>query len=468
MMSERGHVHFIGIGGTGLSAIARILHERGYIVTGSDRAHSVMVQELIDQGIPVTIGHRAENIRGAKLIIRSSAIPDTNIEVETAKQEGIPVWKRLDFLKELTSNFKTIAIAGTHGKTTTTAMCAWVFTRMGYDPTYIIGGTSLDLKTNAHAGKGEYFVIEADEYDGMFLGLNPYAAIITNVEHDHPDCYPTPASFEEVFVRFANQVEASGVLIGCVEDQGVRNVFQQTNSAATKIYYGVSGKINDHPFDYKAKISGINENGAFDFLAYYRDELIAQVKLNVPGEHNVQNALAVVALSHWMGMPIEEVTKALSEFHGTGRRFEEHGRIGDMVLIDDYAHHPSEIRATIAAAKTRFPKQFIWVVWQPHTYSRTMTLWNQFREAFASADGLIVLDVFAARENQPQSFSMEKLVKEIPHLNKYYFPSIKEAYLFLIGHLKGNEIVLVLSAGDANSLNEMLFESLNHRSDGVS
>ncbi|MGB9585959.1 MAG: UDP-N-acetylmuramate--L-alanine ligase, partial [Anaerolineales bacterium] len=291
MMSERGHVHFIGIGGTGLSAIARILHERGYIVSGSDRAHSALVQELLDLGIAVTIGHRAENIRGANLVIRSSAIPDTNIEVAAAKQQGIPVWKRFDFLNELTANLKTIAIAGTHGKTTTTAMCAWVLTRMGYDPTYIIGGTSVDLKTNAHAGKGEYFVIEADEYDGMFLGLNPYAAIITNVEHDHPDCYPTQASFEEGFVRFANKVDAYGVLIGCFEDQGVRNVFLQTNSPATKIQYGLAGKLNDYPLDYKAKISAINENGAFNFSAFYGDDLIAQVKLNVPGKHNVQNAL---------------------------------------------------------------------------------------------------------------------------------------------------------------------------------
>ncbi|MGB9640973.1 MAG: UDP-N-acetylmuramate--L-alanine ligase [Anaerolineales bacterium] len=466
MMSERGHVHFIGIGGTGLSAIARILHERGYIVSGSDRAHSALVQELLDLGIAVTIGHRAENIRGANLVIRSSAIPDTNIEVAAAKQQGIPVWKRFDFLNELTANLKTIAIAGTHGKTTTTAMCAWVLTRMGYDPTYIIGGTSVDLKTNAHAGKGEYFVIEADEYDGMFLGLNPYAAIITNVEHDHPDCYPTQASFEEGFVRFANKVD--GVLIGCFEDQGVRNVFLQTNSPATKIQYGLAGKLNDYPLDYKAKISAINENGAFNFSAFYGDDLIAQVKLNVPGKHNVQNALAVIALSHWMDMPLDGVAQALSEFHGTGRRFEERGRIGDMVLIDDYAHHPSEIRATIAAAKTRFPKQFIWVVWQPHTYSRTMTFWDQFREAFADADGLIVLDVFAARENTPPGFSMEKLVAEISHPNRYYFSSIKEAYLFLSGHLKGNEIVLVLSAGDANYLNEMLFESLIARSNAES
>lgn len=460
MMSDKVRVHFIGIGGTGLSAIARILHERGYLVTGSDRAHSAMVQELIELGIPVTIGHRAENIAGAKWIIRSSAIPDTNVEVEAARREGIPVWKRFDFLEELTANLRTIAIAGTHGKTTTTAMCAWVFTQMGYDPNYIIGGTSLDLKTNAHAGKGEYFVIEADEYDGMFLGLTPYAAIITNVEHDHPDCYPTQEKFEEVFVRFANKVEPKGALIGCIEDQGVRNVFQQTSSAATKIRYGISGKINDYPLDYKARISAINENGAFNFSAYYQDKLIAQVNLKVPGEHNVKNALAVIALCHWLGMPIEKIAQALEEFHGTNRRFEERGRVGDLVLIDDYAHHPSEIRATIAAARTRFPTQFIWVVWQPHTYSRTMTLWNQFRAAFAEADGLIVLDVFAARENKPKGFEMEKLVEEIPHLNKYYIPSVNEAYRFLIDYLKGNEIVLVLSAGDANHLNEMLFRSL--------
>ncbi len=461
MESERLHVHFIGIGGTGLSAIARILHERGYIVTGSDRAISANVQELIGLGIPVIIGHNMENIQGANLVVRSSAIPDTNVEVIAAKQKRIPVLKRFDFISELTTHFKTIAIAGTHGKTTTTAMCAWVLNQLGYDPTYIIGGISLDLKGNAHAGKGEYFVIEADEYDGMFLGLNPSGAIITNVEHDHPDCYPTRDSFEEAFIHFANNVDRNGVLVGCYEDEGVRTVFQRTNSKAAQYTYGIAEQPGEPSMDYVAKINTINENGAFNFSAYYQNSLIAQVNLLIPGKHNVLNALAVIALYHQLGLPMDKVAQALGEFHGTGRRFEEHGRIGGLVLIDDYAHHPSEIRVTISAAKTRFPKKFLWVVWQPHTYSRTLTLWNQFRGAFDGADGLIVLDVFAARENAPQSFSMEQLVQEILHPNKYFFPSIAEAHRFLIDCLKGNEVVLVLSAGDANNLNEMLLKTFS-------
>ena len=460
MENKQKQVHFIGIAGSGLSAIARILHERGYFVTGSDQVNSSIAQELGKLGIPVVIGHRAENIQGANLIIRSSAIPDTNVEVQAALKEGIPVLKRKDFLRQITADQPTIAVAGTHGKTTTTAMVAWVFSQLGFDPSFIIGGIALDLKSNAHAGKGQYFVIEADEYDGMFLGLNPYAAIITNVEHDHPDCYPTEESFEEAFIRFSSQVDPQGVILGCFEDRGVREVFQSSASKATLIKYGLWGKGQYESFDYAAKIRSIDKTGAFDFEVIYLQNAIAQIQLKIPGEHNVYNALAVTGLCHWMGLPIDKVSQALGEFHGVGRRFEKRGRVGSLVLIDDYAHHPSEIRATISAAKVSFPNQFIWVVWQPHTYSRTISFWKKYQEAFQEADGLIVLDVYAARENPPQNFSMEKLIAEIQHPNKTFCPNLKEAHHFLMNNLKENAVVLVLSAGDANQLNDMLMETL--------
>ncbi|MGB9521491.1 MAG: UDP-N-acetylmuramate--L-alanine ligase [Anaerolineales bacterium] len=461
MDKNRARIHFIGIAGSGLSAIARVLHERGYQVSGSDRSNSAVAQELENLGIPVYIGHRAENIIGADLIIRSSAVSENNVEVQAAYQKGIAVLKRSEFLKELTANQKVIAIAGTHGKTTTTAMSAWVFSQLGLDPSYIIGGTSLDLRTNAHAGKGEYFIIEADEYDGMFLGLNPYGAIITNVEHDHPDCYPTLESIQSAFIQFTNQINPNGVLLGCIEDHGVQTVWEKTSTQAARKTYGLVQNNGEARVDYWARIESVNNAGGFDFECFYQGVRLGSVHLLIPGEHNIRNALAVIGLTYWMGFPLDEVIKALEGFHGTQRRFEERGRVAGTVLIDDYAHHPSEIRATIRAAKVRFPGHFIWVVWQPHTFSRTVALWDQFRDAFDQADGLIVLDVFAARENEPPDFDLEKRIAHIKHAHKYYLPTISEAHDFLIKQLQGNEVVLVLSAGDANQLNDMLLSSLS-------
>ncbi|MFZ5810236.1 MAG: UDP-N-acetylmuramate--L-alanine ligase [Chloroflexota bacterium] len=460
MLKVGDRVHFIGIAGSGLSAMARVLSERGILVSGSDRNLTSPAKELMQLGIKVVEGHHAENIGDATLVIRSSAIPDNNVEVQAAKARGIPVLKRVDFLKDLIGNQRTIAVAGTHGKTTTTAMCAWVFTQLHLDPSYIIGGTSVDLGGNAHAGGGEYFVIEADEYDGMFHGLTPYIAVITNIEYDHPDCYPTRRSFEEAFYRFAGQVVENGKLVLCAEDEGTRKLGADLGGDAGVVYYGWGDPTKGLTGDYRAHRLTVNSAGGFDFEATRGENLLGKVSLKVAGEHNVLNALAVLAICDQLKLTMSDVIQALNEFHGTSRRFEVRGLVNDVILIDDYAHHPSEIQATLKAAKAKYAGWQIWAVWQPHTYSRTTALWQDFREAFQAADRLIVLDVFGARETQPAGFSMKALTDEIYHAEKSFCPSLEEACQELVRIVQPKSVIVVLSAGDANRLYDLVQEEL--------
>ncbi|PWH19613.1 MAG: UDP-N-acetylmuramate--L-alanine ligase [Anaerolineae bacterium] len=460
MLEIGTRIHLIGIGGSGLSAIARVLNQRGLRVSGSDRTWSPVVQQLSEEGIQVYIGHQPQNVHDAQLIIRSSAIAEDNPEVQAAQAAGIPIFKRVEFLPFLIGEQKTIAIAGTHGKTTTTAMTAWVLSQLGLDPSFVIGGVSIDLQTNAQAGQGSYFVIEADEYDGMFLGLHPQYAILTNIEYDHPDCYPTPHQFQAAFEQFVSQIQPDGCLIACVEDEGVRRLLSRRQAKPPSIGYALQNSPNAALADYLASQVGINHHGAYSFKAVWQGEALAQVELQIPGLHNVRNALAVVALCHQIGLPLQEAAQALSAFHGSARRFQIRGTLQGVTLVDDYAHHPSEIKATLSAARDRFPDQFLWAVWQPHTYSRTLRLWEGFRQAFADADAVIVLDVYGAREKAPPGFSMAKLATEIQSERHFFIPRLEAAAQFLVENLAPNQVVLILSAGDADQLSHRLLNEL--------
>ncbi|GAB4469760.1 MAG: UDP-N-acetylmuramate--L-alanine ligase [Anaerolineales bacterium] len=460
MLKKGDRIHFIGIGGSGLSAIALVLHERGLQVSGSDRAWSAMAQDLIDLGIPVSIGHHPANVTAAQFVVRSSAIPDDNCEVQAALAAGIPVKKRSEFLPELIGEQQAIAIAGTHGKTTTTAMVAWVLTRLGLDPSYVIGGVSLDLQRNAHAGQGDYFVIEADEYDRMFLGLHPQYAIVTNIEYDHPDCYPTPRQFDAAFEQFVSQIQPNGKLFTCVEDEGVRRLLSKLTEKPFHFGYALKRASSSPQATYLADEITKNDHGAYSFQVKSSSQELARVELRIPGIHNVRNATAVLALCHQLGLPLKEVAQALGEFRGSARRFQIQGTSQGITIIDDYAHHPSEIKATLSAARDRFPDQFIWAIWQPHTYSRTLTLWDGFRDAFSKADAVIVLDVYGAREVPPKGFSMAKLATEIRSERRFFISNLNSAEKFLLENLAPNQVVLVLSAGDADQLSIRLLKSL--------
>ena len=470
------HAHFIGIGGTGLSAIARVLLERGITVTGSDVQDSPQIGALRSAGASITVGHLAGNIAGADIVVRSSAIPDSNVEVEAAREAGIPVHKRREFLVWLMKDSRVIAVAGTHGKTTTTAMIAWVLTALGKDPSYIIGSPLINLETNAHAGQDDLFVIEADEYDHMFLGLYPQLAVITNIEHDHPDCFPTPKSFAQAFLEFIDQVEPGGSVLACFDDPGVLALLEEdVVERVNVIGYGIAPHTHGLSPDYVARNLYINELGGYTFDVYRVQEetveaaRIAQVSLSVAGEHNVRNALAAIAVAELLGLSPEQAADALRAFKGTSRRFEILGEAEGVTVIDDYAHHPTEIRATLAAARTHYPGKSIWAVWQPHTYSRTRLLFDEFANSFTDADHVLVTAIYPARESRPaDGFSASEIVEAMHHPSKYYASDFDQALQILLTQLSPGDVLLVLSAGDANQLGRLVlstFQSRRHQPD---
>jgi UDP-N-acetylmuramate--alanine ligase len=444
-------VHLIGIGGTGLSAIARVLLEMGHTVSGSDRVESSYTRDLRSAGVIVHIGHNAKNVVGADLVVRSSAIPDDNPEVVAARAARIPVVKRADFLGSLMDGKTGITIAGTHGKTTTTAMLAWLLTVLKQEPTFIVGGVMTNLGVNARAGNGDAFVIEADEYDRMFLGLKPTIEVVTNIEHDHPDCYPTLADMQAAFMDFVQHLPLNGKLVACAEDPGAYALLTKAKKMGkTVLAYGLKPTNSDGgELETSTSSLSVNGKGGFSFSASVLGQP-ATVELQVPGKHNVLNALAALTVIQLLGLSLAEAAQALGQFSGTGRRFEVRGEANGVVVIDDYAHHPTEIKATLAAARYRYPRSPLWVVWQPHTYSRTQTLLEDFANSFENADEVIVTEVFPSREPK-QDFSSLMVVEAMPR-PAHFIAGLPEVSNYLITHLRPGDVLLVLSAGDADQV----------------
>jgi UDP-N-acetylmuramate--alanine ligase len=489
-VNGKQHIHLIGIGGSGLSAIALVLLESGYIVSGSDRQLSPLAERVQAAGGRIMIGHRPENVLSVDLVVRSSAIPEDNVEVQAALAAGLPVLKRADFLGQLMAGRTGIAVAGSHGKTTTTAMLAWTLSALACDPSFIIGGVSANLGSNAHAGRGPFFVIEADEYDRMFLGLRPRIAVVTNVEHDHPDCYPTPEDFYQAFVEFTDRLAPGGALLACTDDAGAARLLEQAAGRGHHTFaYGLGdqgkaiGEMGNSSSAYQAIDLSLNDRGGFTFDAICNRQSIPgnrqletniphslisnpvpTVALQVPGEHNVRNALAALAVVDLLGLPIEEAARALGSYRGTGRRFEVRGEAAQITVIDDYAHHPTEIRATLAAARARYGNRRIWAVWQPHTYSRTRTFLADFTAAFGDADRLLVTEIYPARENAPtDGFSGRQVALSIKNPPALYAPDLAQARDTLLEQLRPGDVVLVLSAGDADLLSGQVIERLKQR-----
>jgi UDP-N-acetylmuramate--alanine ligase len=462
------HVHFIGIGGSGLSAIARLLLESGYTVSGSDRVLSSFADEIRKAGAQVYIGHHPRNLEGADWVVRSSAIADDNPEFSAARQAGLPVYKRADFLGEWMADKTGIAIAGTHGKTTTTAMIAWVLSELGRDPSFIVGGVVNNLGVNARAGKGSLFVIEADEYDNMFLGLKPQIEVITSLEHDHPDFFPTFDSMLRSFQQFVGLLPEDGTLIACVEDPGAAEMISYARKAGRNVVgYGMQNEATiNTPLWATAREVRPNQRGGYDFVASSNLRSAGlgsvEVSLQVPGRHNVRNSLAVLATVDVLGLPREQAAQALAEFTGTGRRFELRGEVNGIKIFDDYAHHPTEILATLEGTRARYPGQRIWAVWQPHTYSRTKTLFLEFAKAFKDADQVIVTEVYAAREPR-QEFTSAEIVSAMPNLSARYIETLPEVSQHLLSHLQPGDVVLVLSAGDADQVSTDVVKGLKER-----
>jgi UDP-N-acetylmuramate--alanine ligase len=441
-------VHIVGIGGAGMSAIATVLLERGFRVTGSDQTESELTQALRQKGAVVFIGHGAENVGEVEMVVASSAIRDDNVELAAARQRSIPVHRRSRFLGWLMQGALGVAVAGTHGKTTTTGLITQILVGAGRDPSYIVGGPIAALGRSAHAGRDREFVIEADEYDRMFLGLTPTIEVITNVEHDHPDCYPTFDDLLTAFREFVDRLPAEGWLIACGEDTPAA---QLAEAAPHKWLYGFKPELDWYATDVRP-----NNAGGSDFIAYQHGQTLGLVRLRVPGRHNVLNALAALAATHQLGVPFSAAQDALAEFRGVGRRFEVRGEVNGVIVVDDYGHHPTEIKATLAGARARYPGRTIWAVLQPHTYSRTKTLLNEFATAFDDADHVIVTAIYASRERDTLGISNQDVVAQMKHPDARAIDALSDVAAYLKANLKPGDVVITFSAGDANKLSTEL------------
>jgi len=448
------HFHLIGIGGTGLSAIARVLLEKGHTVSGSDQFASPLFKSVTAAGAQTFLGHAAEHIAGADLVICSSAIADDNLEVVAAKAQGIPVLKRSEFLKELTRGKETLAIAGSHGKTTTTAILIWILDQLGTDPSFIAGGVVNQLGCNARAGTGPYFAIEADEYDYMFLGLTPKIAVVTNIEHDHPDCFPTELDYQEAFTAFLRRVQPDGLALMCFDHPATRALAEELSSELSIRGYGTSPDAV-----YRATDITFVE-GFPQFKLWFEEQNLGLVKLRIPGTLNVLNATAALAVVNQLGLDLTSAIDAVAAFTGAGRRFEVLGETKGITVIDDYGHHPTELAATLDAARSRYPNRRIWAAWQPHTYSRTRSLENDFTQALDTADKVVVLKIYAAREENP-GYSAEVIAEALPSGKAVYKPDFDSASAYLLQELQPRDVLIVFSAGDATQLSQDIMLGLS-------
>lgn len=461
------HLHLVGIGGAGISAIARVLSGRGFVVSGSDMQANELTAVLATEGAIIYEGHRAENIAGAEALIISSAVPADNPEIVAARALGLPIFKRSDILGQLMADSIGIAVAGSHGKTTTTGMIAQILLQADLDPTVIVGGVLPTLGSNGRYGEGDYFVIEADEYDHMFLGLKPEVAVITSVEHDHPDLFPTWSDYLNAFRQFVGLLPDGGRLIACADDAGVQAMLANLPLGGVEITtYALAGEETAVAADFLAQDCRPNQLGGMDFVVEENGQLIGLARLRVPGEHNVRNALAAIIVGLDVGLDFAVIRQGLAEFGGMGRRFQILGEVGRVTVIDDYAHHPTEIQATLAAARQRFPGRRIWAVWQPHTYSRTRLLRQQFAQSFGQADRVIALDIYRSREQDTLGMETPLVLEEMDHPDAQYIADRRAAADYLLDRVRPDDVIITLGAGDGNVVGQWVLEGLRKRVKG--
>ncbi|MCE5204321.1 MAG: UDP-N-acetylmuramate--L-alanine ligase [Coriobacteriales bacterium] len=458
---SRVYAHFIGVGGAGMSGIARVLHERGVAVTGSDLKDSRYARSLVQAGVPVYIGHAAENLGDPEVVVVSSAIPENNPELVEARRRGIDVWPRAKMLAHMGEGRKTLAVAGTHGKTTTSSMLASVLAGLGLDPTFMIGGELNDMGANARGGTGEYYVVEADESDGSLVFLDPYLAIVTNVEADHLDHYSGIDEVVDTFGEFLGSIAPSGAAVVCADDPRLPTLARE-HCDAHVVTYG------RHP-DAQVRCEGLERDGAgYRFCVTFDDGRQIHVRTGVPGVHNVVNATGVLAAIDALGLDVAEAAEALAGFTGVRRRFERVGEAGGVVVIDDYAHHPTEVRATLAAAADAgFDR--VWVVFQPHRYSRTAALGREFGKAFSDADRIVCMDVYSAGEAPIPGVSGKTVVDAVLDADHRaqvaYFPHRADVCGYLVTRMREGDLVLTMGAGDVTTLAGELVQALGARED---
>lgn len=435
-------IHMVGIAGAGMSGIARVLTQQGIKVSGSDLQSNGITKKLAEIGVEIYAGHSASYLQeGVDLLVISSAIPPSNVEVQEAQKRGIKVLKRGEMLARLVNASKGIAIAGAHGKTTTTSMLYTVLAGCGLDPTFIVGGEIQGSDLNAHLGGGEYFVVEADESDASFLELRPYIAIVTNIENDHLDYYKSFECIQEAFKQFLNQVNPAGFALLNGGDHCIQKIRPEINGKV--ILYG-----EDSSFDYYLRNWEAQGLGS-TFEVYHKRDYIGKVTLSVPGKHNALNALAAIATALELGYPIAELAAGIKDFHGAKRRFQILGNAGGNTIVDDYAHHPTEIKATIAAAR-HLDYDRILVVFQPHRYSRTDLLAEEFGSCFTEADLVIISDIYAAGEKPIAGVNGELIYQAARKAgcNVLYIPTFEKIKDFIVKEIGEHDLLITMGAGD--------------------
>ena len=457
MFGKVRKLHFVGIGGIGMSGIAEVLLNMGFQVTGSDLQLTEVTHRLVGLGASVAQGHKGSQVGDADVVVISSAVKPSNPEVLEAQRLKIPVIRRAEMLGELMRMKYSIGIAGTHGKTTTTSMTGLVLTEGGFDPTIIVGGKVRSLRTSAKLGNGQYLVAEADEFDRSFLRMFPTIAVVTTLEAEHLDCYTNLDDIKGAFVEFVNKVPFYGVVVLCLDEKSLQSIIPHIQRRL--ITYGLSPQadIRGRNLTFRGLTS------AFDLVV--GGKKLGRLTLKVPGIHNVKNSLAAAAVGLELGMSFAKVTSALESFTGVYRRFEVKGEVGGVMVVDDYAHHPTEIQATLRAAKRGLGRRII-AVFQPHLYSRTRDFCGDFGNAFFESDVLVVTDVYAAREEPIEGVSgqlVAKAAREHGHRKVIYIQDKEKVATYLAAQVQPSDLVITMGAGDVYCIGEHLIRLLGKR-----
>ena len=447
-------VHMIGIGGVSMSGIAEILQNWGFTVTGSDTNQSAITEELNSRGIKVTIGHNLDNIKNADVVVHSAAINQNDPELVEAKKLNIPTVERAEFLGEITKCYKdTITVAGTHGKTTTTSMVSLAFLESNLDPSIQVGAILNKINGNNKVGNSEHFIIEACEYVESFLKFSPKSAIVLNIDNDHLDYFKTFENVKNAFIKYVELLPDDGYLVVNGDDSNCLDLRNHTKAKC--ITYGITNKHTD----FFAVNIVFDDNGFPEFDVYQNDKFYSRIKLSVPGMHNVSNCLACIAMCHQYGITPENIKNALIDFTGANRRFEFKGTVNGAKVFDDYGHHPTEI---IATAKSLMNKKYnkSWVIFQPHTYSRTKNLLDDFAKALLNFDNIIIVDIYAARETNTYGVSSQDLVDRIHALGKtaQYISDFEQCVKYVKSNVNENDIVMTLGAGTVTQIGPMLVD----------
>jgi UDP-N-acetylmuramate--alanine ligase len=467
VLGRTRRIHFVGIGGIGMSGIAELLANLGYEVSGSDAKRSTVTDRLEQLGVRVSVGHDAAHVGSADVVVVSSAIKAGNPETAEALRRQIPVIRRAEMLAELMRLRYGIAIAGAHGKTSTTSMVALVLERAGLDPTAVIGGRLSAFGSNARLGRGDYMVVEADESDRSFLKLSPSIAVVTNIDHEHMESYGSWADLEQAFVEFANKVPFYGAVIACADDEPVRSVLPRITRRL--ITYGLATADGRASASVTAHGMALEAFGSRSVVRYWtpeREEVeLGGLRLQVPGRHNLLNALAAVAVGLEVGIPFDTVASALEEFQGAERRFQRLGEEDGVMVVDDYGHHPTEIAAVLAAARAGIDRRVV-VVFQPHRYTRTRQLMREFGAALSAADEVVLTDIYAAGEPAIPGVTLDALasaVREAARGGVRVVPALEDVPAAVAMMARPGDLVITLGAGSIGGTGEHILEAIRDR-----